>query len=509
MGDYSQMFQDDPELLNRALLSFDQAHPEAARPAPVQAEPPVTTEPVGRVDMTVERPVERPTGSLGQQQRQLTNERVDSANQTADSYQREGDAKADASARAAQIYAQQAAVADRYSAAAERRYNDDQERADHYRRMVDEDFERLRQEPPKPGRMKNAFNVITGIIGAAAGGTTGDALQMLRAHVNRSSEEDAQERVIAKQRIDTAQGIRDSILDDSRNEFDASAKLVANQWMVASRQLEQISNESNVPAFREQALRLSIAARDQARGILEQNVNAQIQQRAASMRTRWEAMTQQELEALQKAGVLPVEAAERLAKLQKAQREAQGTGDERLVQTGEQTPSGVVRDAKLYNQLSPGDRAKLSAATQNAGDLVGTIEALEKVRRDHPAKVGVPGTDAYKQAQALGDELKLQIKAGRELGTLDKGSVEFLEGMTGDPTAWLVNTPDAKIAVIKKRTRAGLRSRKEAAGLDVSDLPTDAQAVDDAAARFGAKPRSAPAPEGPAVASGERPGMRY
>lgn len=509
MAEFSDLFREDPEFLNRALAAYDGAHPEAVvgGPAPVeQVQPVATANPQTQpADMTVLPDVERPRGSLGQQQRQLGDAQMESSNEQARSFQREGDAKADAASQAAQVYAQQAQVADRYARAAETRYNSDQERADHYKRMVDEDYERLRQEPPKPGWMKNTFNVITGIIGAAAGGTTGDALQMLRAHVNRSAEEDANERMAAKGRIDVAQKIHDSILDDSTNEFDASAKLVANQWMVAARQLEQISNESNVPAFREQALRLSLAAQDQARSALAQNVDAQIRQRAASMRTRWESMSQQELEALQKAGVLPVEGAMVLAKLQEQQRKAGGSGEGAAVAAGEQTPAGVVRDPKVYNQLSVTERQKIADASQNADDLVSTVEALEKVRKENPTAVGVPGTDAYKTAQALGQELSLQIKSGRALGTLDKGSVEFLEGMIGDPTAWVVNTPDKKIAVIKQRTKEGIRRRKQAAGLEVEAEPT----VDDQATAFGAVAKQ-PAPQPDAVAeAAPRAGARY
>lgn len=326
---YSQLFQDDPELMERTLASYDQAHPEVQQPA--EMDQPVSMEPgPGPVDMAFSAPAQRPTGSLGQQSQQITNERVDALNQQGESFAREGEAKAAGASRAAEVYGNAAQVADRYAHAAEQQYNSEQERAAKYKQYEDEDFERLRQEPPKPGMLKNAFNVITGIIGAAAGGTTADAIGMLRSHVNRQAEQDVQERAAAQQRLGVAGRIHDSIIRDSTNALDASSKLVANQWLVASRQLEQIANESSVPVFREQALRLKMAAEDQARSIIGANVATQMQQAAAqraAMRPKWNQFTESELAALESSGKLPAEGATVLAELRKKKRDASGEGE--------------------------------------------------------------------------------------------------------------------------------------------------------------------------------------
>ena len=418
---YSQLFQDDPELMERTLAAYDQSHPEVQGPSSAnaygavepgnidlsrrpwvqnedgsvstvrsmginmdgkeyliptvsddgrvmsddeavdefrrsgrhlgvydspeastaaaeaihrdqEANPPDNTlagKP-GDADMRFSLPASTPRGSLKQQSQQITNERVDSLNQQGESFAREGEAKALGASRAADIYGKAAISADRYAQAAEQAFNSDQERAAKYKQYEDEDFERLRQEPPKPGMLKNAFNVITGIIGAAAGGTTADAIGMLRSHVNRQAEQDVQERAAAQQRLGMSGHIHDSIIRDSSNALDASAKLVANQWLVASRQLEQIANESSVPVFREQALRLKMAAEDQARGILGANINEQMKaaaQRAAMMRPKWNQFTEGELAALEASGKLPAEGATVLAELRKKKRDASGEGE--------------------------------------------------------------------------------------------------------------------------------------------------------------------------------------
>lgn len=431
MAEFSQLFRDDPEFLSRALAAYDEAHPEARRreappeqplaaASPPPTETPPSSAPQRQVDMVVLRPVERPTGSLGQQQQQLAEEQLASSNEAAESFQREGEAKAAGSSRAAEIYGKQAILADRYAEALERRYKDSQERADKYNRMADEDFERLREEPPRPGALKNAFNVITGIIGAAAGGTTGDALQMLRAHVNREAQQDAEDRMAAKERIEVGQRIHDRILDESTNALDAGAKLVANQWLVASRQLEQIANESNVPAFREQALRLSLAARDQARGELQQNVAGQIQQRAAAraaaLRTRWESMTEQELEALQRAGVLPIEGAERLAELRIKQRKA--SGEEDKAQASAALKQEAAKSLRLYESAEADARvlrdqiSKLEAKGSNdvpgvgplAGWLPNGLTSAEGVRLRQAAKKVLKAQLRDESGAAIGED---------------------------------------------------------------------------------------------------------
>jgi hypothetical protein len=490
-----------PEL--QADIDAALAQPLGAE-APAEPPPAEAPAPSGQIDMRIAPDAERPKGSLGQQQQQLLDESVAAANETGDSFAREGDAKALAASEAVKIYGQQAGVADRYAQAAEANYGNHQARAARYRQMEDEDFERLQQEPPKPGHLKSIFNVISGIIGAAAGGEQGAAIGMLRQHVNRQAEEDAQERMAAQNRIEVSGKIQDRILSDSANEFDAAAKLVAGQWVVASRHLEQIANESNVPAFREQALRLSIQAKDQARGLLKQNVEAQVQQaqaaqaaqakaRAASLRTRWEEMPQQELEALQRAGLLPAPQAKKLAELQKAQREAAGdAGKPMPVIAGRQ-----VANPEVFRSVRDVDLSKFR-------DTQGGMDALEKNLKELDKLLEEHGTEAYGEHAGTMDALTKAatgtIKDIKTLGTLDNGLLTFAEGLLGDPTSWYKSGGSVRARI--KATRASLREELEAKAENLGlGRKGYGDTVEEQASKYGATPTAPP----PAVAQGGTP----
>ena len=537
MADYSDLFRENPQLFAQAIAAAMgaqlpqaqqqesppvEAPPPAAEPAapapvetpppvapvpaqePVQAPPPAEqppTEaeappPTGPIDMRVVPDAERPKGSLAQQGQQLLDESVAAANETGDSVAREGDAKAFAASEAAKIYGTQAALADRYAQAAETNYKTHQDRAARYRQMEDEDYERLQQEPPRPGNLKNIFNVITGIIGAAAGGEQGAAIGMLRQHVNRQAEEDAQERALAAKRIETSGKIQDRILSDSTNEFDAASKLVAGQWIVASRQLEQIANESNVPAFREQALRLSINAKEQARGLLAHNVQAQVQQaaaaakaRAASMRTQWDQLSQRDLELLASQGLLPVEVAKKLADTQKAQREAGGDA----AKGPRSVPGRQVVDPEAFAAARDVDLAKFRDTQAKMKALDSTLDKLD-------AKLAEHGTEAFgseaPEMEALAASALGTIKDVKTLGTLDNGLLTFGEKLLGDPTSWYKTGASVRARI--KASRAALREEVEAAAEGLGLSRAHEATVDDQAAAFGAVPRAT----GPVAAGG-------
>jgi hypothetical protein len=143
-----------------------------------------------------------------------------------------------------------------------------------------------------------------------------------------------------------------------------------------------------------------------------------------------------------------------------------GDGKEAPLQAGAKTPTGrTVADPDVYNQLSTAERKTLADTDRVARDLSAGIDELLALRDEHYVAVGLPGTNANKRANAIGASIKLAVKDAKELGTLDKGSVEFLEEMVGDPTAWLINTPDEKIRSIKETTQRDADSLAKASGL--------------------------------------------
>jgi hypothetical protein len=481
-----------------AALAQQQAQPPTPMPAgppPAEAPPPA---PSGQIDMRIAADAERPTGPLGRQQQQLLDESVAAGNEAGDSFAREGDAKALAASEAAKVYGTQAGLADRYARAAEANYGNHQARAARYRQMEDEDFERLQQEPPKPGHLKSIFNVISGIIGAAAGGEQGAAIGMLRQHVNRQAEEDAQERMAAQNRIEVSGKIQDRILHDSANEFDAAAKLVAGQWIVASRHLEQIANESNVPAFREQAFRLSVQAKDQARGLLKQNVEAQAQQaeaqaaaqakaRAASSRTKWEDMSQAELEALQRAGLLPAPQAEKLADLQIKQRKASGEEDSAVARSNIKQEAAkslrlydsAERDAMVLRDMI----SKLDAEGSNDVPGVGPIAGL--------AGDWLISAKGVRVRQATKKVLKAQLRDESGAAISDDELEAFMDdrgmGQNATNADFLAGARVALQEFEQKRAIA-----RQAAGIGDGASQPESSNYAEIEARLGARPEGAP-----------------
>lgn len=103
-------------------------------------------------------------------------------------------------------------------------------------------------------------------------------------------------------------------------------------------------------------------------------------------------------------------------------------------------------------QVSPGrfvrarDREAAKAISQVAtasAELDDTVRQMRALRAQS-GRSWLPGTGEAAQAQALAKRAQLAIKDIGNLGTLDKGSAEFLDAMISDPSA--VFTTDATIA---------------------------------------------------------------
>ena len=139
-----------------------------------------------------------------------------------------------------------------------------------------------------------------------------------------------------------------------------------------------------------------------------------------------------------------------------------GTG---AAQSGSNTPSGrQVADPAVYNQLSAAEKKALADDDAAATSLASSIDKLLKLRESAPFWVGVPTSDEYQRAEAINREIKLAIKEKKKLGTLDKGSEEFLEGMTGSPTSW-GDAPENKLGEIRESALRESEERARNAGL--------------------------------------------
>jgi hypothetical protein len=302
----------------------------------------------------------------------------------------------------------------------------------------------------------------------------------------------------AQNRIEVSGKIQDRILSDSANEFDAAAKLVAGQWIVASRHLEQIANESNVPAFREQAFRLSVQAKDQARGLLKQNVEAQAQQaeaqaaaqakaRAASSRTKWEDMSQAELEALQRAGLLPAPQAEKLADLQIKQRKASGEEDSAVARSN--IKQEAAKSLRLYDsaerdaQVLRNTISKLDAQGGNDVPGVGPIAGL--------AGDWLISAEGVRLRQAAKKVLKAQLRDESGAAISDDELEAYLDdrgmGQNATNTDFLAGARVALEEFEQKRAIA-----RQAAGIGDGAAQPESSNFAEIEARLGARPEGAP-----------------
>lgn len=115
-------------------------------------------------------------------------------------------------------------------------------------------------------------------------------------------------------------------------------------------------------------------------------------------------------------------------------------------------PDSVYRKSSLAKEDGAPD-AKVQDKVAAQQRVIGIIDKMQAVRRANPVERGLPGflpgVSAPAELNTLSSQLALEIKKAKELGTLDKGSVDFLEKMQGDPTSWGSDV-DVKLNVIKQ-----------------------------------------------------------
>jgi hypothetical protein len=201
------------------------------------------------------------------------------------------------------------------------------------------------------------------------------------------------------------------------------------------------------------------AARDEER-VFQLQVQAE-QERKAAARARPAAQVS-DLLAKEANGTITAPELDTLNKLrlQKKAIDAGGDGDAAAV-----APKGrEIRNPALAQQATKEERSKFNETQNVTNALESKIDRLLRLREEHGVAVGVPQTDAYKEAQTLNREIMLGLKKKEELGTLDNQSERFLNEMTGDPNAWFINTPETQLNAVKRAAREDLESRAQGLG---------------------------------------------
>jgi hypothetical protein len=143
-------------------------------------------------------------------------------------------------------------------------------------------------------------------------------------------------------------------------------------------------------------------------------------------------------------------------KMESAKKTAAANDVQRVFVSGGTIPAEQLaelprEDREAAVQVAPGrfvrardgEAAKaISKVATASAELEDSVRQMRALRRED-GRAWLPGTGEAAKAQALAKRAQLAIKDIGELGTLDKGSANFLEAMVSDPSA--VFTTDATV----------------------------------------------------------------
>ena len=121
---------------------------------------------------------------------------------------------------------------------------------------------------------------------------------------------------------------------------------------------------------------------------------------------------------------------------------------------------------KAENEAGGKPDAKSQEKIQAQDAMIETLDRIAALRSQNPNLRAVPGTDAYNKLQSLQAQFIVDYKSAKNLGALDKGTMEIADAMLGDATSWTGGT-DAKIKTLRQ-TAVG--ERNKARGTDASKL---------------------------------------
>lgn len=396
--------------------------------------------------------------------------------------------------------ASQAAASRREQAELQRGYNDqakadaasDRERSKKKQEDADALLEEIRSSttPPSKSAGEKVWGILGGLLAMGSDGRAAAGVQL----ISQLAGSDRKERWAAEQQANTNAYnaiVRGIDLDNSTEQqrAEVARRMGAADLMYYDSVIEANKQEGMSKDALKVAEDVQLELRQKARGLLREDAGRRKSEADAAAKARasgaksarekyfWD-LPYEQLAAMP-SNVLSEDGQKVLAArtrdeagrtaLGKARQEAGGD-----VQPGMPTPSGrVVENAAAYAQLSPADRSKLAASDTAARELNSAIDQLLKLRKEHPFAVGLGGfgvgTEAFNKAQLINKQIQLAMKDANTLGTLDRGSQEFLDSMTGNPNS-LFDTPEDKLSEIKLLNMRGAEQRAKAAGLSAPNL---------------------------------------
>ena len=336
-------------------------------------------------------------------------------------------------------------------------------------------------QPPSKSAGERVWGVLGGILAMAGNGNAAAGVQLISQLAGSGRQERWQHEQQARSALyqHVTRGID---LDNATEEqhFEVARRMGAADAMYWANAIEAEKSKGMGSAMKREADNAVLMLREKARGLLRDDAEQRQKQAAAAAAAGvkkqrsaredffwgvpYEQLQSMPSSVLREDGAKVLSERTRIESGQeslKKQRSEAG-GD---VEGGQSTPSGrTVVDPKVYGQLSAVERAKITENDAATRELSSNIGDLLKLRSKHGFAVGVPGTPQYNTAQAINNRIQLAMKKAEALGTLDKGSVEFLNEMTGNPNSWF-GAPEAKLLAIKKLALDDAEERAARAGL--------------------------------------------
>jgi hypothetical protein len=446
--------------------------PPAPPPAPVQSLPPPVAAPAG--------PVAAARGGPGQQIKQYDADLLGTANQRIDLAGQQGREESATFERRAGLRGEQATRARAELDDARGRVEEGRGREREKRDEADRLYEELRANAKPPG--KKGVEQVMGIIGsvmAMGGGNRGMAqgASMLGSLLGSDREGWAAEQQSNSNLYRSALAGIDSERGGQSHDLDIASRIAALDAHYYDAALEQAKEMGLSEEAKRVATGLQLDMRDKATKLLRDNAVAQQKAQAGAGRSErekyfwglpFDQLRQMPAKMLGEDGQRVIK--ERTA-IEGGLKKLDGEPGERPLQAGDKTPSGrVVTDPAVYAQLSAAERKAMVETDDAAKSLAANIDELIKLRKANPFEVGVWNTEAYNKAKAVNSKIQLAMKKADTLGTLDKGSVEFLSEMTGNPNSW-TSAPEEKLSAIRESTLRDVETRAKRSGLSAPNAP--------------------------------------
>lgn len=519
MTNYAQWLNENPDDAAAMAAGFPRpaapAQPPSSAPQYAALEtvvrpdaaPPASPAPTAQPAPPPVAPVVAPTTrNAAKALEQLNAQDLAGQNEVTASIGREGESKVDASKKAAAVKGEAAGKSRRYADAAEKEVDDTRIMQDEAERWAHEDMQKLREPPMEKTAWQKTTSALTGILSGVlqgwlgpVGGGLAFGMQAIDDHVSRNVRQQIEEKERAADNLGHTTKYIDALSKDSANELDLASKLMANNYLATSHELEKLAEEAKVPELQEGYRRLALDSAAKARAGLKEGYRQQIadaraaaaaRAKDASQKPQWENLPPSVLEQMEREGTLPLAGLNVLNESRKKANDANPKPDEKEAAKLAAPEGRDVADAGLWSSVPDTEKAKYRASEAALAKYNRSSERLQALLEKH-------GTQAFGEGSgemsSIAKGLALDLKDISDAGALDKGLIELVDEMHGDPNAWL--TSGGRVLERLRTAQEQLNAGQEAKAMQLGLSGRKATRF----APEGAAPASQPAPRAPAA----------